>query len=155
MAFTIESPAFRDGERIPDRHARDGENLSPPLEWRDAPPGTRSFALVVEDPDAPMGMFRHWAVYDIDAARARLPEGATAGAGTEGLGHGVNDFGNAHYDGPQPPKRHGVHHYHFRLMALDAETLGLPPKASVEDVAAAARRHLLAEAELVGTFDNP
>lgn len=150
MAFTVESSAFRNGEPIPDRHVRDGENLSPPLRWRDAPPGTRSFALVAEDPDAPRGTFRHWAVYNIDGARTELPEGATA----ESRGHGVNDFGNAHYDGPQPPKGHGVHHYHFRLMALDVETLDLPPKADVEAVAAAARPHVLAEAELVGTFEN-
>ena len=154
MAFAVESPAFRDGERIPDRYVRDGQNLSPPLRWRDVPPGTRSFALVVEDPDAPRGTFRHWAVYDIDGARTELPEGTTAGAKTESLGHGVNDFGNAHYDGPQPPKGHGVHHYHFRLIALDVETLDLPPKADVEAVTAAARPHVLAEAELVGIFEN-
>ncbi|MDZ5699613.1 YbhB/YbcL family Raf kinase inhibitor-like protein [Chelativorans sp. M5D2P16] len=154
MAFTLESPAFSDGGRIPDKYARDGQNVSPPLVWKDAPAGTRSFVLVVEDPDAPSGLFRHWGVYDIAAERDRLPEGTTAGAKTESLGHGVNDFGNPHYDGPQPPKGHGVHHYHFRLAALDTETLHCDGKAKVGDMLEEARPHIIAEAELVGTYEN-
>ncbi|MFC6488030.1 YbhB/YbcL family Raf kinase inhibitor-like protein [Nitratireductor sp. GCM10026969] len=154
MAFTLESPAFSDGGRIPDKYARDGQNVSPPLVWKDAPAGTRSFVLVVEDPDAPSRLFRHWGVYDIAAERDRLPEGTTAGAKTESLGHGVNDFGNPHYDGPQPPKGHGVHHYHFRLVALDTETLHCDGKAKVGDMLEEARPHIIAEAELVGTYEN-
>lgn len=154
MAFKLESPAFGEGERIPEKYSRDGENVSPPLMWKDAPPDTRSFAVVVEDPDAPRGLFRHWGVYDIDAGRSVLPEGTTSGARTETLGHGVNDFGNAHYDGPQPPRGHGVHHYHFRIAALDTDSLDLGPKAGVEEMWAQARGHVLAEAELVGTFEN-
>ncbi|WP_352617756.1 MULTISPECIES: YbhB/YbcL family Raf kinase inhibitor-like protein [unclassified Mesorhizobium] len=123
-------------------------------EWTDAPQGTKSFVLAVEDPDAPSGMFRHWAVYGIDAQRNFLPEGTTAGAKTESLGHGVNDFGNPHYDGPQPPPGHGLHHYHFRLLALDVETLGLGEKAAVDDVLKEAAPHVLEEAELVGTFER-
>ncbi|MGK9170182.1 YbhB/YbcL family Raf kinase inhibitor-like protein [Inquilinus limosus] len=154
MAFALESPAFRSGERIPDRYARDGENLSPPLVWKDPPAGTKSFMLVVEDPDAPSGTFRHWGLYEIDANRDRLPEGVTAGAKTESLGHGVNDFGNPHYDGPQPPKGHGVHHYHFRLAALDVETLHCDRKAKITGVLDAAKPHVIAEAELVGTYER-
>ncbi|MDW6021178.1 YbhB/YbcL family Raf kinase inhibitor-like protein [Mesorhizobium sp. BAC0120] len=154
MAFTLESPAFRDGEEIPRKFSRKGENVSPPLSWKDAPAETKSFALVVEDPDAPSGTFRHWSVYDIARERSDLPEGTTPGAKTETLGHGVNDFGNAHYDGPQPPRGHGVHHYHFRLAALDTETLHLGPKASIDDIWTKARPHILAETELVGTFEN-
>ncbi len=154
MTFALESPAFRNGGDIPRKYARDGDNVSPPLKWKDAPSGAKSFALIVEDPDAPRGTFRHWAVYDIAAARNGLPEATTAGAKTESLGHGVNDFGNAHYDGPQPPKGHGVHHYHFRLAALDVESLHLPPKARVDDVWKAAKPHIIAQAELVGTFEN-
>lgn len=112
MPLTITSPAFRNGEVIPIRHTRDGENLSPPLEWRDAPPETKSFVLIVEDPDAPSGTFRHWAMYNILAGEAGLPEGASA-QGLRGVGEGVNGFRNARYDGPQPPKGHGPHHYHF------------------------------------------
>lgn len=154
MAFTLKSSAFADGDKIPPRYSRDGGNVSPPLEWTDAPQGTKSFVLAVEDPDAPSGTFRHWAVYNIDAQRNFLPEGTTAGAKTESLGHGVNDFGNPHYDGPQPPPGHGLHHYHFRLLALDAETLHLGEKAAVEDVLKQAELHVVGEAELVGTFER-
>ena len=153
MTFALKSPAFGDGDRIPDRYARKGENVSPPLEWQDAPPDTRSFALFVEDPDAPSGVFRHWAVYNIPAERDRLPESTTAGAKTESLGHGVNDFGNPHYDGPQPPRGHGMHHYHFRLAALDVEKLQLPPTANVAEIWKAARTHVIGEAGLVGTYE--
>jgi Raf kinase inhibitor-like YbhB/YbcL family protein len=154
MTFALESPAFHNGERIPDKYARNGENLSPPLVWRDAPQGTKSFVLVVEDPDAPSGIFRHWGIYDIAAQRDRLPEGATSKAKTERFGHGVNDFGNPRYDGPQPPKGHGVHHYHFRLAALDVATLSCGKKATVADVLERARPHVIAQTELVGTYEN-
>jgi Raf kinase inhibitor-like YbhB/YbcL family protein len=103
MPLTITSPAFRNGEVIPTRHTRDGENLSPPLEWRGAPPETKSFVLIVEDPDAPSGTFRHWVIYNIPAGEAGLPEWAS-GHGRGGAGEGVNGFRNARYDGPQPPK---------------------------------------------------
>jgi Raf kinase inhibitor-like YbhB/YbcL family protein len=154
MAFTLESPAFRNGGEIPRKYARSGENVPPPLTWKDVPSGTKSLALVVEDPDAPSGTFRHWGIYDIAPERSQLLEGTTAGATTEKLGHGVNDFGNPHYDGPQPPKGHGVHHYHFRLAALDVDALHLGPKAKVDDILGKAQPHVLAEAELVGTYEN-
>lgn len=155
MTFVIESPAFGDGERIPRRFARSGENVSPPLQWSGAPPGTRSFALFVEDPDAPSGTFRHWALYNIPAERDRLAEdGATAAGDADRLGHGVNDFGNPRYDGPQPPRGHGVHHYHFRLAALDVTRLDLPSTAGVEEVWQAALPHVIAEAGLVGTYET-
>ena len=151
MAFALESPAFRSGQRIPDKYARKGHNLSPPLAWKDAPQGTKSFLLVVEDPDAPRGVFRHWALYDIPAGRDTLPEGS----GTEeGAGQGVNDFGNAQYDGPQPPKGHGVHHYHFRLSALDVERLESGGQTSIAELLERARPHMIATAELVGTYEN-
>lgn len=134
MAFTLESPAFREGQRIPRKYSRNGENVSPALIWKDAPAGTKSFVLVMEDPDAPGGTFRHWGLYDIPSERFSLPEAVTVGAKTEKLGHGVNDFGDAHYDGPQPPKGHGVHHYHFRLAALDVDTLPLGPNTRVGQI---------------------
>src|SRR5215213_7740760 len=99
MPLTITSPAFRNGEVIPTRYTRDGENLSPPLEWRDAPPETKSFVLVVEDPDAPSGTFQHWAMYNITSLEAGLPEGASGQERGE-ASEGVNGFGNARYDGP-------------------------------------------------------
>ncbi len=118
MAFALNSPAFRDGEKIPDKYTADGENLSPPLVWNDPPAGTKSFALVVEDPDAPSGTFRHWGLYNISAGRTMMPEGVEHGVKTEQLGHAVNDFGHRRYDGPAPPRGHGPHHYRFRLAAL-------------------------------------
>jgi Raf kinase inhibitor-like YbhB/YbcL family protein len=154
MTFELMSPAFRPGGHIPRKYTRDGENLSPPLEWHDAPAGTKSFALIVEDPDAPGGMFRHWALYNIDAHRERLPEGVGNGSKSQHIGMGVNDFGHSHYDGPQPPKGHGPHHYHFKLAALDVETLSQAAKASVEEVWQAARPHILAQTEIVGTYER-
>lgn len=153
MTFVLESPAFKNGEPIPDRYARKGDNVSPPLRWSGAPPGTLSFALFVEDPDAPSGTFRHWALYNIAGERDHLPEGADADE-KEHFGHGVNDFGNPRYDGPQPPKGHGVHHYHFRLAALDVPNLNLPLTASIDDIWKAVRPHVIAEAELVGTYET-
>lgn len=153
MPLTITSPAFRDGEVIPPRYTRDGENLSPPLEWRDAPPETKSFVLIVEDPDAPSGTFRHWAMYNIPASETGLPEGAS-GQGHSGAGEGMNGFRNARYDGPQPPKGHGPHHYHFRLAALDAQRLDMPASAKAEDIWAKAQPHIIAEAEVVGVYER-
>jgi len=151
MPLTITSVAFRPGEVIPTRYTRDGENVSPPLEWRDAPPETKSFVLLVEDPDAPSGTFRHWAMYNIPATETGLPEGAS-GQGRSGAGEGINGFGNARYYGPQPPRGHGPHHYHFRLAALAAPRLNIPASATAEDIWTKALPHLIAEAELVGVY---
>ena len=153
MPLTITSPAFGNSEVIPTRHTRDGDNLSPPLEWRDAPPETKSFVLIVEDPDAPSGTFRHWAMYNIPAGETGLPEGAS-GQGRSGAGDGVNGFRNTRYDGPQPPKGHGPHHYHFRLAALDAERLDMPASAKAEDIWAKAQPHIIAEAEMIGVHER-
>ena len=146
----ITSPAFTSGSAIPDKYAKVGDNLSPPLEWAGAPKETRSFALVVEDPDAPSGNFRHWAVYNIPPNRKRLDEGEDLA----GYGRGINDFGNRTYDGPQPPVEDGVHHYHFRLAALDTDRLDdVAPDASATAVWDEALRHVIEETELVGTFE--
>lgn len=153
MTLALDSPAFDSGRPLPRRYAHGGDNLSPPLHWSGAPEGTRSFALVVEDPDAPKGTFRHWAIYDLPPDRRDLPE--AAGRVGQPFGRqGVNDFGEARYDGPQPPRGHGVHHYHFRLLALDAERLETPHSAKVTDVLKAAQDHILAEAEMVATYEN-
>lgn len=153
MTLELDSPAFDDGKPLPRRYAHGGDNLSPPLHWSGAPEGTRSFALVVEDPDAPKGTFRHWAIYDLPGDRRDLPE--AAGRVGQPFGRqGVNDFGEARYDGPQPPKGHGVHHYHFRLLALDTDRLETPHSAKVTDVLKAARDHVLAEAEMMATYEN-
>ena len=154
MALRIASPAFPNNERIPERYSKDGGNVSPPIQWTDAPRNTRSFAVVVEDPDAPKGIFRHWAVYNLPPAYQGLDEGSGSGSAGIPLEMAVNDFGNRSYDGPQPPRGHGAHHYHFRLLALDVPELGLPAGASVKDVLDAAQAHLIAEAETIGTFQS-
>jgi Raf kinase inhibitor-like YbhB/YbcL family protein len=153
MPLTITSPAFKQGEVIPTRFTRDGENVSPPLQWHGGPPETRSFVLIVEDPDAPSGMFRHWAMYNIPASEVGLQEGAS-GHGPGGAAEGVNGFGNARYDGPQPPKGHGPHHYHFRLAALDVPRLDVPASAKVEDIWAKSQPHIIAEAEVIGVHER-
>lgn len=161
MAFSLTSPAFRNGERIPSEYTADGANFSPPLQWSDPPQGTRSFALVVEDPDAPSGTFRHWGLYNIMGERTLLPEGLGAAGKakseamkSEALGEGINDFGEPHYHGPAPPKGHGTHHYHFKLAALDVETLSQAPKLAAADIWKAAEKHMLGQAELVGTYSR-
>lgn len=151
-AFTLTSPAFEDGQPIPKAYTADGEGHAPPLKWTGAPPGTKSFALIMEDPDAPQGVFRHWALYEIAPERTELPEGVGHGAKTERLGHGVNDFGAPRYDGPSPPQGHAAHRYYFRLAALSVPTIQVPDHPSVEDVWRAAEPYVISQAELVGTY---
>ena len=154
MALSVASPAFPNGQRIPDRYSKGGGNVSPPLQWSDAPRNTRSFAVVVEDPDAPRGIFRHWAVYNVPPAYQGLDEDSGGAKSVTTLETAVNDFGNRAYDGPQPPHGHGMHHYHFRVLALDVPELSLPSQASIEDLLHAAQPHVIAEAETVGTFQS-
>lgn len=108
----------------------------------------------MEDPNAPTGVFRHWAVYDIAPERTVLPEGTTGGAKAERLGYGYNDFGHPRYDGPCPPPGHGRHRYHFRLLALSVPDLRLPERPSAEDIWKAAQEHLIGQAELMGTYER-
>lgn len=152
MAFELKSDAFQNAERMPERFARTGENLSPPLRWEGAPEGTRSFALIMEDPDAPSGLFRHWGLYHIAAGRTMLPEAVGAGAKTEDLGFCVNDFGELKYDGPQPPEGDPPHRYIFRLAALGTERITKAPKLAAGEMWEAAQARTLATAELVGTY---
>ncbi len=154
MTLIVASSAFPNGQRIPQRYSKNGGNISPPLEWQDAPRNTRSFAVIVEDPDAPKGTFRHWAVYNVPPAYQGLGEDHGSTQPGAPLEMAMNDFGNRGYDGPQPPRGHGTHHYHFRLLALDVPELSLPAGASVRDVLEAAQPHVIAQAETVGTFQS-
>ncbi len=151
MPFELTSPAFGDGEPIPDRHAMEGDNRSPALSWSDPPEGTKGLILIVEDPDAPGGTFHHWIVRDIAADIRALSENAGR-AGSE-LVMGRNDFGDIAYDGPRPPQGHGYHRYIFRLAALDTE-LRLPTGAIGPDVWEAAEGHVLEEARLTGIYER-
>ena len=123
MAFELRSRSFRNGDEIPQRFAGEGANVSPHLAWHDAPEGTRSLVLIMDDPDAPRGTFTHWVLWDISPTTVELPEGFSAG-NAEKVGR--NDFGKRMYGGPMPPVGHGPHRYFLRLYALDKASLGLP-----------------------------
>lgn len=154
MSLTVRTPKFRQDRSIPGQFSKDGGNISPLVKWRGEPPGTRSYALIVEDPDAPNGTFRHWAAYNIPADTHQLAEGAGSGQSEAGLRTAENDFGNTRYDGPQPPPGDPPHHYHFRLFALDVPELDVKHDCSAADLLEAARAHSLAEADTVGTFSS-
>lgn len=147
--LTVTSSAFGSGEKIPKKYTGEGENISPPLAWSGAPEGTKEFAIICDDPDAPMAEpFVHWVAYNIPAERTSFKEGKAGGA-TEG----VNNFGKTGYRGPMPPPGHGVHHYHFKVYALDAN-LGLKPGITKKELLEAMEGHILAEGELVGTYER-
>jgi Raf kinase inhibitor-like YbhB/YbcL family protein len=150
----LKSNIFSDGSSIPRRFACEGEDLSPPLDWTDAPAGTRSFVLLCDDLDAPAGIWHHWAAYDIPVDYAGLPDGSGRRAGKDGLKHAINDFGRPGYGGPCPPRGHGPHHYHFRLLALSTDRLQVRKDPSCPDVEREARKHLLAEAILTGLYER-
>ena len=152
MSLVLNSPAFDEGTQIPARFSRLGENILPPLIWNGAPADVKSYALMVEDPDAPNGTFRHCGVFNIPADWDGLPESAHVDP-HGGPQFAENDFGNIRYDGPQPPKGHGLHHYHFRLAALDVPSLSVPVSAGVEAMWREAKKHTLSQAELIGTFE--
>lgn len=149
----LSSPAFKTDTDVPPEHTCDGADRSPAVEWRGAPEATKAFALLVEDPDAPSGVFVHWVVYNIPGAAGALDQGVenrdTLGDGTR---QGKNDFGNVGYGGPCPPPG-SKHHYEFRLFAL-AASLDLDPGASAASLRQAMQGKILAEARLVGLYQR-
>lgn len=153
MTFSLISPAFAEGQPIPTKHTRLGENIFPPLKWTGTPDGTQSFALIVEDPDAVSGTFRHCAIINIPGNRTELPQAVDTGP-EHAIKFIRNDFGNARYDGPQPPSGTGVHHYKFTLAALDVGNLSIPGEVGAEEAWKQARKHAIGEAMLVGTYER-
>jgi Raf kinase inhibitor-like YbhB/YbcL family protein len=145
--FVLQSSAFEHGGPIPGRHSCEGEDLSPPLSWSGAPQGTRSLALVVDDPDAPAGTFTHWLGWGLDPGAQGLDEGEAAPV------EGRNDFGTSGYRGPCPPPGHGRHRYFCRLCALDFDP-GLRSGAGKRELERALEGHTLAVAELIGTYER-
>ena len=142
--FQLTSSAFRDGAAIPGQFTCEGTDQQPPLEWSAPPSETKSLALVVDDPDAPSGTFRHWGVFNIPAD-ARSLGGPAAQA--------VNDFGKPGYGGPCPPRGHGPHHYRFKLLALNVDRLNLSnPK--IAQLEAEAEKYVIGRAQLVGTYER-
>jgi len=147
--LAISSPAFANEGRIPARHTGEGEDVSPELRWTGVPEGTRQFALIVHDPDAPLVQgWTHWTLYALPADTTGLNEGESGG-GVEG----ATTPGPAGYGGPMPPEGHGSHHYYFWLYALDAE-LDPTPGRSREELLAAMDGHVLEQARLVGTYER-
>jgi len=149
--FVITSPAFESGETIPKKYTCDGIDVSPPLSWSGFPVGTKSFVLIVEDPDAPGGVFTHWIVYNISSEIASLPEDVEKVERLDnGILQGINNFGRIGYNGPCPP--HGSkHRYYFRIYALDCD-INLRPGATSDDILKAIEGHVIGEAELLAYY---
>jgi Raf kinase inhibitor-like YbhB/YbcL family protein len=145
--FALESGAFEHAQPIPSCHSCEGEDVSPPLQWTNVPEGTRSLALVVDDPDAPGRVFTHWIAFGLDPSAEGLSEGQRAPS------EGRNDFGTTGYSGPCPPPGHGRHRYVFRLYALDSD-LELDAGATKAELEQAIEGHVLTTAELVGTYER-
>lgn len=156
-ALSVSAPFNADGPIDP-RHAADGDNASPALSWGDAPEGTRSFVVIVEDPDASEPKpFVHWLAYDIPASVTALREGMPTEASLpdpKGMKQGANSMGSTGYTGPKPPVADGAHHYHFQVFALDVPGLDLSPAADRAAVLDAMEGHVLAGGNIVGTFER-
>jgi Raf kinase inhibitor-like YbhB/YbcL family protein len=156
MTLTLTSTAFERGGAIPPEYTCDGADRSPPLEWSGAPPGTRGFALIVDDPDAPDPdapklTWVHWVLYDLPADASALPAGAAAGGLPAGTREGTNNWNRTGYGGPCPPI--GRHRYFHKLFALGAQ-LGDLRRPTAEQLTAAMQGHVLARAELMGTYQR-
>ena len=150
MALQITSSAFSDGAMIPNRYTCDGPDVSPDLSWSGVPDGSRSLALICDDPDAPVGTWVHWVLFNIPAGETGLPaEIAPEADLPNGAKHGTNDFRRLGYGGPCPPG--GTHRYFFKLYALDS-ILSLESGATKAQVEKAMEGHILAEGQLMGKY---
>lgn len=151
MPLKLTSPAFKEGEPIPKKYTGEGLDLSPPLQWIEAPGSAKSFALICDDPDAPMGTWVHWVIYNIPAEAKGLPEAVPVKEELpDGTRQGKNDFRKIGYGGPMPPPGK-IHHYYFNLYALDT-IVDLPKPGTKADLLKAMRGHIVGEAKLVGTY---
>jgi Raf kinase inhibitor-like YbhB/YbcL family protein len=149
MAIKISSSAFESNRPIPKKHTGEGPDVSPALSWTGVPPDAKELALICDDPDAPTPRpWVHWVLYKLLPTLSGLQEG-DSGGGVQGK----NDFEKTGYGGPLPPKGHGVHHYHFKLYALD-RTLEANPGLTKDQILANMKGHILAEGELVGTYER-
>jgi Raf kinase inhibitor-like YbhB/YbcL family protein len=149
----LSSNAFKDGQPIPSEYTCDDKNISPPLRWTGAPEGTKSLALIVDDPDSPTGVWTHWIVFNIPADSSDLPEDAAkSNMIPASVKEGLNDFKKIGYGGPCPPAGK-LHRYFFKVFALDI-TLDLQSGASRKDVEAAMAKHILAQGQLMGTYQH-
>ena len=149
MDLALTSSAFEPGSEIPSRYTCDGSDVAPALRWSGAPAGTKSFALVMDDPDAPHGTWVHWVVVDLPPSATSLPEGGALPQG--GARSGTNSWNRAGYGGPCPPS--GRHRYFFKLYALDT-VLPQLAKPNKEQLESAMTGHILAQAQLMGTYQK-
>jgi len=150
MEITFRSTAFKEGEFIPKKYTCDGENVSPPLEWNGIPAATKSIALICDDPDAPMGTWVHWVVFNIPASANKLNEKISSHKVLEdGTAQGNNDFRKIGYGGPCPPG--GIHRYFFKIYALD-KRVELAPGAIKKELIKEMEGHILAEGKLMGKY---
>src|SRR5256885_8333833 len=143
----ITSPAFQEGGTIPEKFSKNGQNVNPELRIEGAPAEARSLALIVDDPDAPVGLFTHWLVWNVDPKTTEIAENSVPKGGLQG----TNDFPGQRYDGPQPPS--GTHRYYFKIFALD-QMLDLKPGAKRRDVDAAVEGHVIGQGELMGKYSK-
>ncbi len=151
MQISLKSSAFAEGEMIPRVHTCDGKDLSPALSWSAAPAGCKSMALICDDPDAPVGTWVHWVIFNIPPNATALPEGVPKDKIlADGSRQGSNDFRRIGYGGPCPPAG-SPHRYFFKIYALDA-ALDMPPGASKKDLLKAMDGHILAEGQLMGKY---
>jgi Raf kinase inhibitor-like YbhB/YbcL family protein len=151
MTFQLTSPAFQNSQPIPKKYTADGQNASPSLKWTEPPAGTKSFAMICEDPDAPRGTFTHWLIFNLPVDARELAEGVPPEAtGPDGSLQGTNDFGKPGYGGPSPPPGK-PHRYIFKLLALD-QPLNVRAGAKKDQLLTATKGHILAETQLTGTY---
>ncbi len=152
MTFELTSTAFANGDPIPMKYTCDDQDISPPLQWKDPPEGTRSFALICDDPDAPMGTWVHWVLYNLPGSTLSLLEAVPSVADLpNGSRHGQNSWGRSDYGGPCPPG--GTHRYFFKLYALDTE-LELAAGASKDELLRVMDGHVLASTETRGVYSR-
>ncbi len=143
----ISSPSFQEGGSIPDKFSKNGQNFNPELKIEGAPAAAKSLLLIVDDPDAPVGLFTHWLVWNISPQTTEIAENSVP----KGAVQGTNDFPGSSYDGPQPPS--GTHRYYFKVFALD-RMLDLKPGAKRREVDAAMRGHVIGQGELMGHYSH-
>jgi hypothetical protein len=153
LTLSVSSTAFQEGGRIPDKYTCQGQDISPPLVWGEPPAGTQSLALIVDDPDAPAGVFTHWVLFNIPSDSRELPEAVPTQAELpSGARQGKNDFGKIGYGGPCPPSGN-LHRYQFTIYALD-QTLDLKAGVSKSQLVDAMQGHILARGQLTGTYQR-
>jgi len=156
MTFALTSTAFGSNDRIPVQYTGEGKDASPPLEWGEPPAGTKTFALICDDPDAPVGTWDHWVIWNLPGNLRKLPEGVAKRETLPELGgalQGKNSWPKIGYDGPMPPKGHGTHHYNFVLCALD-KALDLQTGSDKKALLGAMKGHILGQAKLTGTYSR-